>query len=161
MALCYINGMLSPPNLAYCHPDLANNYSVPQRVSVAVGTASWAWKKEAMNASSWAEPARPQPWLYSCRHPGTGTPGWSSSTLPPGPTGPAGEVEYLDNTSCMSRLVVFDATHNEFQKRKTKYALNTVVCSMWKLRIYVKGSSWATQNRGTVATLRCHCLTTA
>lgn len=39
-ALCYNNGMLSPPNLAFCPPDRANNYSVPQPVSVAVGTAS-------------------------------------------------------------------------------------------------------------------------
>lgn len=40
MALCYNNGMLSPPNLAYFPPELANNYSVPQRVSVTVGTTS-------------------------------------------------------------------------------------------------------------------------
>lgn len=52
MALCYNNGMLSPPNLAYCPLDLANDYSVPQCVSVAVGIASWAWKKEAVDASS-------------------------------------------------------------------------------------------------------------
>lgn len=30
MALCYNNGMLSPPDLAPSLPDLAKNYSVPQ-----------------------------------------------------------------------------------------------------------------------------------
>ena len=40
LALCYNHGMLSPPNLARWPLDRANNYSVPQRVSVAVGTAS-------------------------------------------------------------------------------------------------------------------------
>lgn len=41
MALCYNNGMLSPPRLAdRGPPGLANNYVVPWRVSVAVGTAS-------------------------------------------------------------------------------------------------------------------------
>lgn len=39
MALCYNNGMLSPPDLAYFPPDLANNISVSQCVSVTVGTA--------------------------------------------------------------------------------------------------------------------------
>lgn len=37
MALCYNHGMLSPPSLAFCPPDRANNYSVPQRASVAFG----------------------------------------------------------------------------------------------------------------------------
>lgn len=42
MALCYNNGMLSPPRLADRGPPpgLANNYVVPWRVSVAAGTAS-------------------------------------------------------------------------------------------------------------------------
>ena len=37
MALCYDNGMLAPPSLADRPPDLANNYAVAQRVSVAWG----------------------------------------------------------------------------------------------------------------------------
>lgn len=45
MALCYNNGMLSPPRLAdggggWGGQGLANDYVVPWRVSVTVGTAS-------------------------------------------------------------------------------------------------------------------------
>lgn len=50
MALCYNNGMLSPPNLACSPLDRANNNPVPQCVRVAVGTASRA-DREAMNVS--------------------------------------------------------------------------------------------------------------
>ena len=50
MALCYNNGMLSPPNLACCPLDRANNKPAPQCVRVAVGTASGA-EREAAKAS--------------------------------------------------------------------------------------------------------------
>lgn len=44
--------------------------------------------------------------------------------------------------------IVFDATHNGFQKRKTKSSLNSVLHSVWKLRIQGKGFSLANQNGG-------------
>jgi hypothetical protein len=68
MALCYNSGMLSPPNLAYCPSDLASNSSVPQCVSVAVGTASGACKREAMNASIWKIKVVPGPQLPICAY---------------------------------------------------------------------------------------------
>lgn len=49
MALCYINGMLSPPSLADSPTNLANNYSVTQIVSVVVGTSPWG-ESEALSS---------------------------------------------------------------------------------------------------------------
>lgn len=126
MALCYHNGMLSPPSLAYWPPDLANNCAVPQHecrcgdsfLSLSLGGSDCF----RLERRAWRAQHPPPPPSRASARPAQ-TPGarlslgqfFSSFWEHPGP---AWEVKYPDNCSCVKRSL--SSSQHTMGSRKEK-----------------------------------------